>query len=141
MRYQYSDAGRKAAGYKGTADDCVVRAISIATGEPYQTVYDAINTHAAGEIRRSRKQSSARTGVQKDTTRRFLTARGWTWTPTMHIGSGCTVHLRAGELPAGRLIVSLSRHLVAVIDGTVYDNHDPRRDGTRCVYGYWTRKS
>ncbi len=34
----------------------------------------------------------------------------------MQIGSGCTVHLRADELPSGRLVVSVSRHLTAVID-------------------------
>jgi hypothetical protein len=57
--------------------------------------------------------------------------------PTMQIGSGCRVHLRADELPAGRIICQVSRHLCAVIDGVVYDTHDPTRDGTRCVYGYW----
>ena len=50
----------------------------------------------------------------------------------------CTVHLRADELPAGRIIASLSRHVVAVIDGVIHDIYDPSRDGTRCVYGYWT---
>lgn len=59
-------------------------------------------------------------------------------TPTMAIGSGCKVHLRADELPTGRLVVSVSKHLVAVVDGVVHDTHDPRRGGTRCVYGYWT---
>lgn len=28
----------------------------------------------------------------------------------------------------------------AVIDGTVYDTHDPRRNGTRAVYGYWLKE-
>jgi len=27
---------------------------------------------------------------------------GWIWTPTIQIGSGCTVHLRADELPSGQ---------------------------------------
>ena len=58
----------------------------------------------------------------------------------MKIGSGCTVHLRADELPTGRLIVSVSRHVVAVIDGVIHDTHDPSRDGTRCVYGYWKQR-
>ena len=55
----------------------------------------------------------------------------------MSIGSGCKVHLRADELPSGRLIVSLANHVVAVIDGVLHDTHDSSRDGTRCVYGYW----
>jgi hypothetical protein len=55
----------------------------------------------------------------------------------MQIGSGCTVHLRPKELPAGRLVVSVSKHLTAVIDGVIHDTHDCSRRGTRCVYGYW----
>ncbi|MCK5711894.1 MAG: hypothetical protein KAI25_04180, partial [Hyphomicrobiaceae bacterium] len=82
-------------------------------------------------------RSSARNGISKRTMRRYLDSIGWVWTPTMFIGSGCKVHLREDELPTGRLIVSLSRHLAAVIEGVVHDTHDPTRDGTRCVYGYW----
>jgi hypothetical protein len=33
----------------------------------------------------------------------------------------------------------VSRHMVAVIDGVVYDNHDSTRGGSRAVYGYWTK--
>ena len=57
----------------------------------------------------------------------------------MGIGTGCTVHLADGELPMGTLIVSVSRHLVAVIDGVIQDTHDCSRGGTRCVYGYWRK--
>lgn len=53
----------------------------------------------------------------------------------MRIGSGCKVRLRADELPPGRLIVKVSRHLVAVIDSAI---HDTAR-WTRCVYGYWMK--
>jgi hypothetical protein len=70
------------------------------------------------------------TGVSKGTIRRVLESLGWTWTPTMAIGSGCKVDLRDGELPQGRLIVSVSKHMVAVIDGVIHDTHDPSRDGT-----------
>lgn len=55
----------------------------------------------------------------------------------MLIGQGCRVHLRQGELPHGRLVVSVSKHLTAVIDGVIYDTHDPSRGGMRCVYGYY----
>jgi hypothetical protein len=82
---------------------------------------------------------SARTGIYRNTIRRVMESLGWTWTPTMQIGSGCKVHLRDGELPAGRLIVSVSRHTVAVLDGVIHDIYDPSRDGTRCVYGYYSK--
>lgn len=141
MRYQYSDGGRAEAGFKGEADDCVCRAIAIAAELPYKTVYDALNKAAQRERPRvGRSRSSARNGVRKATIRRYLTELGWTWTPTMGIGTGCRVHLLADELPQGRLIVSVSKHLCAVVDGVVHDTHDPRRGGKRCVYGYWCRK-
>jgi hypothetical protein len=62
---------------------------------------------------------------------------GWVWHPTMTIGSGCKVHLREDELPNGRLMVLVSRHYTAVIDGIINDTFDPSRNGKRCVYGYY----
>jgi hypothetical protein len=141
MRFVRDDGGRVAAGFKGEAGDCVTRAIAIATGRPYREVYNAINEQAAGERRGRRKRgiSSARSGVYKGTKRKYLEALGWEWVPTMHIGQGCKVHLRADELPSGRLIVALSRHSAAVIDGVLHDTHDCSRGGTRCVYGYFRK--
>jgi len=141
MKFQYDDGGRAATSYNGGVGDCVTRAIAIATGKPYQEVYAVINTLAVGERltkhRRKRGRSSARNGVYKLTSRRYLESLGLLFTATMGIGTGCQVHLRDGELPMGTLIVSVSRHLVAVIDGVIHDTHNPSRDGTRCVYGYW----
>lgn len=142
----YDDGGRAVAGFRGKADDCVTRAIAIATGKPYREVYDAFNELGRAERQRTskgkpRSKSSARTGVYKQTTRRYLESLGWTWHPTMAIGQGCRVHLRADELPAGRLVVSCSRHTVAVIDGVIHDNHDSTRGGSRRVYGYWKAAS
>jgi hypothetical protein len=138
-RFHFDDGGRAAAGYRGKAGDCVVRAIAIATGRPYQQIYDLVNHASTYERTGKRKRgiSNARTGVYKSSIHRVMKALGWTWTPTMQIGSGCTVHLRADELPPGRLIVSVSKHLTAVIDGVIHDTHDCSRRGTRCVYGYW----
>ena len=140
-RYIHDDGGRADAGYVGTTGDCVCRAISIASGIPYQRVYDLLNAAACSEqtTKRRRTHSNARTGVHKVTIKRVLSALGWEWHPTMFLGQGCKVHLRADELPKGRLIVSVSKHLVAVVDGVIHDNHDPSRNGTRCVYGYWEK--
>ena len=139
MTYLHNDGGREAAGYKGHTGDCVTRAIAIATGKPYQEVYDALNSLAVRERtgKRKRGKSTSRNGVYRITYQKYLESIGWTWTPTMRIGQGCTVHLRADELPSGRLIVAVSKHLCAVIDGVIYDTFDPSRDGTRCVYGYF----
>jgi hypothetical protein len=137
--FNYNDGGRSAAGFKGKAGDCATRAIAIATGLPYSSVYDAINETAKYERKRRRGNSSARTGVHKDTARKYLESLGWKWHPTMQIGSGCKVHLSPDELPSGRLVVTVSRHYVAVIDGVIHDTFDPSRDGKRCVYGYYTQ--
>lgn len=140
MWFRYDDGGRLAAGLKGNGRDCVTRAIAIATKLPYLEVAAMINEAAKHERPRGgRTRSAARSGVKKQTIHRTLTGLGWAWTPTMGIGTGCRVHMRADELPMGRLIVSLSRHMAAVIDRTVYDTSNPCREGTRCVYGYYSR--
>lgn len=166
MTYKYDDGGRAEAGYLGSTGDCVTRSIAIATGKLYQEVYDALNALSLNERKGTRKRgkSSARTGVYKQTVRRYMAELGWKWTPTMHIGSGCTVHLHGDELPLGRLIVSVSKHVTAVIDRVIRDTYDPRREAhciepdhggplrtgqwrnssgicsiqRRCVYGYFS---
>ncbi|HEX8783497.1 MAG TPA: hypothetical protein VF764_09005, partial [Steroidobacteraceae bacterium] len=118
----YDDGGRKAAGFKGHCGDCVTRAVAIATGRPYAEVYAALSQGQSEQRRSKRARSrSARDGVS--TTRawfkRYMHSLGWTWVPTMAIGSGCRVHLKAEELPGGRIIARVSRHYVAVVDGVV----------------------
>lgn len=156
MAWQFDDGGRAAAGFKGKTGDCVTRSIAIAAQLPYQEVYDALNAAAKRERPRAKgRRSSARGGVHKQTSRRYLQALGWTWHPTMQIGSGAQVHLCEEELPMGRLVVAVSRHLVAVIDRVVHDTFDCQREtlipdengiagsghgriARRCVYGYYT---
>jgi hypothetical protein len=138
----YDDGGRAGAGFKGHAGDCVARAISIATERPYADVYRTLADASAGYQRRRGSKPharSARNGVPKPIIRKVMAEWGWLWTPTMSIGSGTTVHLRADELPAGRLVVQVTKHVCAVIDGVVHDLGDPSREGTRAVYGYWSR--
>lgn len=144
MDFIYNDGGRAVAGFKGDAGDCVTRAIAIATQLPYADVYSAlgeINASARSRKRGKKRVRSARNGIPTRSAgfKQFMQSLGWRWTPTMFIGSGCKVHLRDGELPMGRLVVAVSKHYVAVLDGVVHDNHDPQRDTGRCVYGYWVK--
>lgn len=140
MDFIFNDGGRSAAGFIGRTDDCVTRAVAITTGIPYQQIYDQINVLGKDERigRRKKYKSSARSGVYKQTYKKLLASLGWHWVPTMSVGSGCRVHLQQNELPPGRLIVKVSKHLVAVIDGVIHDTSDPSRNGNRCVYGYFT---
>ena len=141
MRFVYDDGGRAEAGYKGKTGDCVCRAIAIATQKPYKEIYNLINDFAKKERIGTKKKgkSSARTGVYKDTIRKVLEHLGWMWVPTMKIGQGCKVHLKADELPKGRLVVSVTKHCTAVIDGVIHDTYDCSRDERRCVYGYFIK--
>jgi hypothetical protein len=164
MEFIYNDGGRKDAGFKGNAGDCVCRSIAIITEKPYREVYDALNeiskpyqkicdeiTDTFNEIDKKmgkkmgkchayKKLSSSRTGHIREVYGKYLKSLGYEWIPTMKIGTGCLVHLRSNELPAGRLIVSVSKHLTAMIDGIINDTWDCSREGSRCVYGYYIKK-
>ena len=152
LGFKHDDGGREAAGFKGKTGDCVTRAIAIATGVPYQEVYDALfdrgrELAANGRCKTARRIRSARQGTKASASPRYGVSRkvyqpylesiGWVWVPTMKIGQGCKVHLRADELPSGRLVVAVSNHLCAVVDGVLHDTYEDTRDGTRCVYGYF----
>jgi len=147
---QLNDGGRADAGFKGGAGDCVVRSIAIAAKLPYVQVYEDLrdaNARYAQErdnkLSRHLNQrgSSPRNGNHRNVFHGYILSHGFKWVPTMKVGAGCQVHLRPKELPAGTLIVKVSKHLTAVIDGVIQDTHDPSRGGSRCVYGYYIKKS
>lgn len=144
MVVRYTDGGRFLAGFKGRARDCVARAVAIASGLPYGEVWKRLDrgdrtqrqTHRSGGVRGADHGIHVNRKWFKD----YMHELGFEWVPTMGIGTGCRVHLREGELPMGRLVVNVSKHMVAVIDGVIHDIDDPSRGGTRCVYGYWIKK-
>ena len=146
---QVNDGGRAAAGFVGGAGDCVVRSIAIATQLPYIKVYEDLrdaNARYAQErdnkLSRMLKQrgSSPRNGNHRNVFHEYILQQGFDWVPTMKVGAGCQVHLRPDELPKGTLIVKVSKHLTTVVDGVLHDTHDPSRNGSRCVYGYYIKK-
>lgn len=142
MKFVYSDGGRSNYFKKDNVRDCVTRAIANATGNDYLEIYKAINELAKAETKSKRRcgKSSARNGVYKVTYDKYIKALGWKWVPTMSIGQGCKVHLQEEELPKGKLIVRLSKHLTCVKDGVLYDTYDCTREGNRCVNGYYIKE-
>lgn len=166
--YVPNDGGRATAGFKGAAGDCVARSLAIVTGRPYAEIYAAL-AKGTGSQRATRgtgrRAASARNGVntKRKWFKDYALSLGLEWFPTMKIGSGCTVHLSAEELPTGRLVVVVSGHYTAMIDGVIHDTFDPRREfhcsepdhggelkpgqwrnengicfiQRRCVYGYY----
>ena len=138
--FQFADGGAREAGFEALARDCVVRSFAIATGKPYADVRNDVLRLAKLERPRNGKlRSTPRNGVHKPTIQKLAAEYGMRWTPTMSIGSGTTVHVRTGELPeSGRHVLSLSKHVTALVDGVIFYTDDPSRDGTRAVYGYWS---
>ena len=148
LELKIDDGGRANAGYKGMVGDCVVRSIAIAANLSYKKVYEDLyqaneifRTTSKTKLARSLKQKndSPRTGTHRVVLKKYLLQLGWKWTPTMFVGQGCKVHLKKDELPNGTLIVSCSKHITVLKDGVLHDTYDCSRNGTRCVYGYWTQ--
>jgi hypothetical protein len=186
MKWVKNDGGREAAGFKGNTGDCVCRAIAIASGRPYREVYDVL---AHGNATQKKTKRMAKTGkgvrtarvgiyVRRKWFKDYMDQLGFEWVSCMgfneidgkKVGTGCQVHLDEKELPSGRIIVSLSKHMSAVIDGVIHDTYDPNDRGAtiypngfpedqipktarrmengngwiydpkRCVYGYWRLK-
>ena len=134
MEYIYNDGGRSKY-FKGKAEDCVCRAISIASNRDYKEVYDSLK----------KALGTPRNGVftTNKAFKDWMVANGFVWTPCSGIGVKTTVHFIAGELPKGRLVCSVAKHYVAVVDNKVYDTWDSRYNSfneVRRIYGYWEYK-
>jgi hypothetical protein len=149
-RFIKDDGGRRQSGLaRGRRDrigDCVVRAIAIAAQMPYRDVHDALTAATVRHVaaggsdwaRLVRRHGRVRHfhadhGVADEVFGPYLKSLGWRFKPT----KGKGVHLRADELPRGRLIVQVPKHLVAVVDGVIHDTDDCSNEGRRCVQGFW----
>ena len=123
--YVYSDGGRDEAGYKGSARDCVARALSIllTRGNPsadsYKRAYEAL---AQANVRIGNNRS-ARNGIA-----RFLL-------PDVFRSFGIvTVKIPRGTRPTyteayeryGDCLVSTTKHVCTIIDGQLMDTFDGR---------------
>jgi hypothetical protein len=146
LRYNQTDGGRAAAGIRAS-DDCVVRAIAIAARKPYRAVWDDLAAilrdrmhQAAVRERYPDQKRTPGNGVWKEFYHDYVLDLGFEWVPTSGPGTALHgVHMRADELPRGRLIVKLSKHVAAVINHTLHDTFDCRREGRQRVYGYYRR--
>ena len=150
--------------------DCVVRAFAIALYGPdveehqYKHVYKdycRLIREWAFDGRSNAMKRLYRDGTRhtkpdypphKDVIKAYAEENGFTWTATAggHLQGGPpteTVHVRPDELPGGRLVLVLSKHYSAFIDGKLYDSWDTSVSrhveadggrGWRMVYGYYT---
>ena len=128
--FTYDDGGRKAAGYKGSARDCVVRAYAILTGVPYPESYDLFKVGIkafefeaiqAGKLRRQLKYPSR--GVYTAVWQKAFKDSGIV---KVKRGRGpWPTYTEAYEM-AGNCIVTTNKHICAIIDGELRDTFDNR---------------
>jgi hypothetical protein len=148
-RWVRTDGGRRAAGV-GALGDCSVRAVAVATGKPYCEVHAALvkailryvktrRTRVAKWIKQSRggRGFNPSYGCYNDVVETYLKSIGWEFTPT----KGRKIRLRADELPSGRLIVWVSGHFTAVVDGVIHDTFNSAGAGQRPVKGYYIARA
>jgi hypothetical protein len=141
--------GRAAAGYKESTSDCVCRAI--ASGLPYQEVYRELAMGQGKQCLSKRAKRRGNPWQVKTAENGISVTRTWfedymrglssDWVAPMKIGFGCKVHLAEGELPVGRLVVSVSKHYVAVIVRVLHDTHNSTRGESRSVYARFGRST
>ena len=132
IRFKLNDGGRKDAGFKGQAPDCVVRAIAIVMGAPYRQVRKDI-LELTKEMTGGMEDISR--GVYPPVTHRYLTERGFELV--------ICKNQYVDDLPTNTaLIVCTARHDFAMVDGVVNDTwhgHKSRRtkNGFAKVRGYY----
>jgi len=126
--YQYNDGGRSKY-FKGITGDCATRAMAIALDIDYKSAYNELSEANAKSV----GKKSARNGISKEDFNRVLEAHGWVWVAAPKF-QGRKAYV--GDMPSGRVIARMAKHLVAVIDGVAYDTFNSTR---KMIYGYWEK--
>lgn len=139
MKFQYNDGGRRRSGFKGTTSDCVVRAIAIISQKPYIEVRKEIGIlctkfNEKQLLNGVNHKSNMRKGIAKPVYHKYILSLGFEWVFCRY-----KVHLKSKELPMGRIIVSVSKHLCAVVNKVLNDMSDCSNGGRRLVYGYYKK--
>ena len=145
MAFKRDDGGRCKAGFKGKAPDCFLRAYSITEEKDYKEAYNELEEKFSkmkplkGKSVRGSGVSHPNTGVYREHADQILKDKGYKWIPTSGIGKGFEMHVKEGELPAGKNILRVSKHYIASEDDDWKDTHDSSRNQRRGVYGYWRK--
>lgn len=106
--------------YGSKVGDCVIRAISAATGQDWDTTYTGVALQAF-----ALKDMPSSDYVWGE----YLRSRGFKRYIIPNVCPKCyTVEDFADEHPRGRFVLGTGLHAVAVIDGKVWDNWDSKQE-------------
>ena len=141
MLFIEDDGGCSAAGLK-TGSDCVARAIAIATGLPYPEVAEKLWALMEPDAKRGRikkkrgrwhhavSKQDSRHGVHRRHYAALLKELGWEF----HTTCGDWLELPMDD----SIIVSMPRHLAALVHGELRDTWNCAQKGRKYL-GYWYR--
>jgi hypothetical protein len=128
VELRLTDAGRSSSRRPKQRNDCTVRALATVTGLPYDEVYDAVAKAGRKSARGFDLMGWARKGGTLGGFR--FVWESYPATPGYPRVNPVTFALKRRT---GRYILRVSKHVVACVDGVVYDDH--KLNGHRCVYG------
>lgn len=147
------DGGRAAAGFKGNAGDCAVRAAALAihgpgvNGPQYRAIYDELfalqREYHASSRRRAVKRAASRSvgasprgGVWTEVLGPFLNRHGAEWHALSGIGKPpVRISECAARWPDRTVVLRVHRHLSTMINGRIYDTWGQHPE--KMVYGAW----
>lgn len=129
MEWKLNDGGRSETELQETTGACVFRAIAIATGKPYQVVYDELMERCL-----KANPNFKGTGVDAYVMEDYIFQMGWEWEPIMP-----NRPLEDQYVPEGTVMLLVGDHLVASIDRVLHDAVDTRQLGLK-MSGYYYKK-
>ena len=121
-----NDAGRSKSKRSRQKNDCVVRAIAIATGRGYDEIYDELAAKGR-KCGRSTPKKLWQDYLNNVGTRYFF--------PAIMGQKRMSVTKFVDTYPQGMWVVHIAKHLFACVNGVVFDVNQPRPDA--CVYAAW----
>lgn len=111
--------------------DCVKRALTLATNKDYKTV--------SLELNRLKKVTGAKKFNDNNNWKEYVKLQGWEKLsfPAIAGQPRMNGHRFVENYPKGTYLLRMSKHLVTVKDGIIYDTWDCR---DKCVYNAWIVK-
>ena len=138
LGYAHDDGGRADAGFKGSAGDCVVRAVAIAGALTYREVYDAMSAtmKVNGYTATGNAYSIKPNGGKRQ--RGQMNAKAVQMSVVIQMGFR-KIPFEKGPRPTfteahreyGNCVVNTSRHTCALVDGALRDTFDGRMSTIR----------
>jgi hypothetical protein len=132
----FSDGGRSKSSRPKQTNDCTVRAIALATGIDYDSIYNTL----AEAGRKCSGRFDLKTYLKENP---VLTLDGiepifkFTWQSFPAVAGQRRMNpvTFSKQFNNGIFIVKVAKHVLTCIDGTFYDTSPERED--RCIYGAW----